>query len=190
MAEEARRQGSWELPDALWELMEPLLPVRNWWMGRPTEVDLRRVAAGIFYILRTGVQWNACPRGAFGSPSTVYYYFQQWRDAGVFERLWAKAVERYDDLQGIDWLWQSVDGTMTKAPQGGEKNRTQSDRPGQGGDQAQPAGRGERDPDRRGDGRSQRAGHDAVGRDLGSGGRATAPADGRSAAASLCGQGL
>jgi len=118
---EVERRGSWELPDALWEVMEPLLPVRNWWMGRPTEVDLRRVAAGIFYVLRTGVQWNACPRKEFGSPSTIYYYFQQWRDAGVFEKLWAKALEHYDDLKGIDWLWQSVDGTLTKAPHGGEK---------------------------------------------------------------------
>jgi len=120
---------SWELPDALWEVMEPLLPVKNWRMGRPTEVDLHRVAAGVFYVLRTGIQWNAVSRAEFGSPSTVYYYFQQWRDYGVFERLWTKALERYDDLEGIDWLWQSLDGAMTKAPQGGEKNRPQSDRP-------------------------------------------------------------
>ena len=26
----------------------------------------------------------------------------------------------YDDLKGIDWTWQSVDGAMTKAPLGGE----------------------------------------------------------------------
>jgi transposase len=190
MEDEAERHGSWELPDALWELMEPLLPVRNWWMGRPTEVDLHRVAAGIFYVLRTGVQWNACPREEFGSPSTVYYYFQQWRDAGVFEQLWAKAVEQYDNLQGIDWLWQSVDGTMTKAPQGGEKNRTQSHGPQQVGDQAERldggAGRaagGDR-------GGSQRARHDLVGRDAGGSGRRTTGADAGGTAASLHGQGV
>jgi len=26
-------------------------------------------------------------------------------------------------LKGIQWDWQSVDGAMTKAPLGGEKNR-------------------------------------------------------------------
>lgn len=130
MEMEQTSAASWALPEPLWELLEPLLPIRNWWMGRPTEVDLRQVAAGIFYVLRTGVQWNAVPREAFGAPSTVYYSFQQWRDAGVFEQLWAKAVKRYDAVQGLDWLWQSVDGTMTKAPQGGEKNRPQSYRPG------------------------------------------------------------
>lgn len=130
--------AAWELPDALWELMEPLLPIRNGWMGRPTEVDLHRIAAGIFYVLRTGCPWNALPREQFGAPGTVYYYFRQWRDANVFERLWAKALDRYDELHGIDWLWQSMDGTMTKAPQGGEKNRAQPDGSRQVGDQAQP----------------------------------------------------
>ncbi len=36
---------SWELPEPLWNLLEPLLPVRNWWMGRLTQVDLQQVAA-------------------------------------------------------------------------------------------------------------------------------------------------
>jgi len=27
----------------------------------------------------------------------------------------------YDELQGIDWEWQAMDGAMTKAPLGGEK---------------------------------------------------------------------
>jgi hypothetical protein len=32
-------------------------------------------------------------------------------------------LTEYDDLKGIDWKWQTVDGAMTKAPLGGEKNR-------------------------------------------------------------------
>ncbi len=39
---------------------------------------------------------------------------------GVFARLWQIALELYDDLVGLDWRWQSVDGAMTKAPLGGE----------------------------------------------------------------------
>jgi putative transposase len=30
-------------------------------------------------------------------------------------------LHEYDELQGIDWEWQSMDGAMTKAPLGGEK---------------------------------------------------------------------
>src|SRR5437870_10336434 len=137
MRDEAKRYASWELPDEMWELLAPLLPVRNWWMGRPTEVDLHRIAAGIYFVLRTGIQWHALPREQFGPPSTVYYYFKQWRDANVFRKLWAKALERYDADVGLEWQWQSLDGVITKAPQGGGKNRTQSDRPQQVGDEAQ-----------------------------------------------------
>jgi putative transposase len=33
--------------------------------------------------------------------------------------LWAVALTVYDDLKGLEWTWQSVDGAMTKAPLGG-----------------------------------------------------------------------
>ena len=36
-------------------------------------------------------------------------------------------IERFDELQGIDWEWVSMDGAMTKAPLGGEKKRPQPD---------------------------------------------------------------
>jgi hypothetical protein len=42
---------------------------------------------------------------------------------GVFHRLWKSQLKRYDGRRGIAWRWQSVDGAMTKAPLGGEKNR-------------------------------------------------------------------
>ena len=69
-------------------------------------------------MLRTGVHWQAVLRERFGPPSTVYYYFSKWVKAGVFERLWAEALTIYDDLVGLEWTWQSIDGAMTKAPLG------------------------------------------------------------------------
>jgi hypothetical protein len=36
------------------------------------------------------------------------------------------ALDAYDEVKGIDWSWQSMDGAMTKAPLGGGKNRSQS----------------------------------------------------------------
>lgn len=113
--------ASWELPDAVWEAMEPLIPPRKSREGRPRTVNLRRVAEGIFYVLRTGVQWQALPRERFGPPSTVYYYFRRWIEADVFKHLWAQALTAYDDLEGLEWTWQSIDGAMTKAPLGGRQ---------------------------------------------------------------------
>lgn len=118
VTESRSRVGSWELPDLLWQQMEALIPAKKNKVGRPRIVDLRRITEGIFYVLRTGIQWQAVPRERFGPPSTVYYYFAQWVKSGVFERLWAEALGKYDDLKGLEWKWQSVDGAMTKAPLG------------------------------------------------------------------------
>jgi len=71
MAPAEREPKSWELPDAVWAAMAPLIPPRKSKEGRPRTVNLRRVTAGIFYVLRTGIQWQALPREQFGPPSTV-----------------------------------------------------------------------------------------------------------------------
>ena len=111
---------SWELPDALWQLLKPMIPERKSRVGRPRTVDFRHILAGIFYVLRTGIHWQALPRERFGPPSTVYYYFSKWADGGIFQAMWAAALKTYDQLNSLDWSWQSVDGAMTKAPLAGE----------------------------------------------------------------------
>ena len=37
----------------------------------------------------------------------------------VFQRLWVRVLEVYDDLRGIGWNWQSLDSVSVKAPLGG-----------------------------------------------------------------------
>ena len=101
---------------------------------------MRKVLAGILYVLRTGCQWKAMPR-EFGSGSAIHAYFQEWAESGLFEKLWRLALEEYDELVGIDWQWQSLDGALTKAPLGGEKNRAKPDRSGQTGSKAVGPGR-------------------------------------------------
>ena len=63
--------------------------------------------------------------------SIAHARFQGWVKAGMFKKLWAKGLLDYDELRGIQWEWQSMDGAMTKAPLGGEKNRAESDGQGQ-----------------------------------------------------------
>ncbi len=84
---------------------------------------------GIFYVLRTGCSWKAAPR-EFGSASSLHRYFQKLMACRWFERLWKMALEEYDALQGIQWEWQCINGGMSKAPLGGENNRSASDRSG------------------------------------------------------------
>jgi len=112
------RTKPWELSDDVWERAQPLLPRRKPHPrgGRPPRDD-RQMLGAILYVLRTGLQWNALPR-EIGASTTVYDRFRAWEREGVFERLWAAGLEEVDELVGIDWEWQSLDGVMTKAPFG------------------------------------------------------------------------
>ncbi len=75
----------------------------------------RIVLDGILYVLRSGCPWKAVPR-EFSSGSTCHKRFSEWVRAGVFARLWEVLLERYDDLKGINWDWQSLDAALGKAP--------------------------------------------------------------------------
>lgn len=133
---------SFALSDEQWAKLERLLPPSkpaNAKGGRPP-LALRSVVNAIFFVLRTGCQWKALSQCAQGcSGSSAHRYFQSWRAQGVFERFWAAGLQDYENFRGIDWEWMSMDGAMTKAPLGGEKNRPQSHGSGQGGRQAQRA---------------------------------------------------
>jgi putative transposase len=134
----------WRIPDDLWEEIAMHLPVHKnthrFGGGRPRTPD-RVCADAIFYVLRTGCQWKALDATRFCPGSTAHDRFQEWVAAGVFLALWETGLLEYDYFEGIDWRWLSMDGCMTKAPLGGEKDRQKPDRPRQAGRQAQPAGR-------------------------------------------------
>ncbi len=129
-----RTTTGFRVSDELWAVLEPVLPVHvnrhRFGGGRPRVPD-RQCADGIFYVLRTGMQWAALNETELCAKSTAHDRFQAWAEAGVFLNLWQAGVEKFDELKGIapkghpEWL--SLDGAMTKAPLGGEKNRPQSD---------------------------------------------------------------
>src|SRR5499426_2096486 len=113
----------WRIPDELWERIVPLLPPRKphpLGCHRP-RVDDRQAMDAIFFVLRTGCQWNALHETGICSSSSAPRRFQEWVEADVFVALWEQGLVEYDALQGIDWAWLAMDGAMTKAPLGGEK---------------------------------------------------------------------
>jgi len=116
---------SWEVSDEFWMRVEPLIPKRE----RAQERDYRRRPGGgrkpmaprkafeaIVFVLRTGCQWKSLPKEKFGSASSVHKYFRDWLKAGFFQKLWRAGLAEYDELEGIAWKWQSIDGSMIKAP--------------------------------------------------------------------------
>lgn len=146
----------WRIPDALWQRIEPLLPPRKphpLGCHNPRVAD-RKAMDAIFFVLRTSCQWGALSATGICSKSSAHRRFQEWVQAGVFAKLWEQGLLEYDELKGLDWQWLAMDGAMTKAPLGGEKDRQKPHRPRQTGGQAEPAGRGQRYP--RGSGHRRR----------------------------------
>ena len=119
-----RTTTGFRISDELWAVLQPLLPVPlntyRFGGGRPRVPD-RRCADAIFYVLRTGCQWQALDQTELCAHSTAHDRFQEWVQAGVFLKLWQAGLEQFEETCGIDWQWLSMDGAMTKAPLGGEK---------------------------------------------------------------------
>jgi len=121
----AKRIDSWVVSDDFWARVEPLVPtrvsvarktyVRQPGAGRPPK-PARQVFEAVVYVLRTGCQWKALPKERFGSASAVHKRFLEWEKAGFFEALWKAGLAEYDQMEGVAWRWQSIDGALFKAP--------------------------------------------------------------------------
>src|SRR5579883_1194939 len=103
------------MPDGLWARIQPLLPP---WPSHPLgghwpSVDDRLATAAIFFVLRTGCQWNALRATGICSSSSAHRRLQEWTAAGVFERLWALGLAEYAASHRIQWPYQAMDGAMT-----------------------------------------------------------------------------
>jgi len=73
-----------DLTDQQWAIIEPLIPVNH--VGRPRKVDMREVVNTIFYLNRSGCQWDMLPHDLLPK-STVYDHFAQWRDDGTWQTI-------------------------------------------------------------------------------------------------------
>ena len=93
----------------------------------------------ILFVLRTGCQWNALNATGICSSSSAYRRFKEWTEAGVFLEFWKRGLLEYDGLSGLDWSWTAMDGAMTKAPLGGEKDGAEPHGSRKEGRQAEPA---------------------------------------------------
>jgi putative transposase len=112
----------WEIPDALWERIEPIL--MEFWprkhTGRPP-AKWRKMLNGIIFRMRSSCQWDQLPE-KFGPKSTVHDWFQRWNRAGLMAKVMAVLVSECDEAGGIGWDWQSADGSLGKARFGGIKS--------------------------------------------------------------------
>jgi putative transposase len=73
-----------DLTDQQWAIIEPLIPVNA--VGRPRTVDMREVLNAIFYLARSGCQWDMLPHD-LPAKSTVYDHFAQWKADGTWQEI-------------------------------------------------------------------------------------------------------
>jgi transposase len=105
-----------EIPDALWERVEPLLSrMARTRSGGSTPTPLRVLLAGMLYRLKTGCQWSMIPKH-YGSKSTLHEHYQRWVHAGIFAEILRVIATEYQDLPGFDFEWQSMDGSLIQSP--------------------------------------------------------------------------
>lgn len=81
-----------DLTDVEWEVLKEYIPKAKFG-GRPRSADMREVLNAIFYVLKTGCQWNMLPR-ELPPKGTVYHYFNTWRHDGTWERMNAALRQR------------------------------------------------------------------------------------------------
>jgi transposase len=109
----------WNCPDDLWQpiksILDELDPPHR---GHRQRIDPRKALDGIIFRLRSGIQWNRLPR-EFGDDASIHRTMQRWIKLGVFDRIWAMLVEKWDELGDVDWQWQSIDCAVGKARKGG-----------------------------------------------------------------------
>jgi putative transposase len=82
--------------------------------GRPL-LNIKRALNGIYYLLKTGIQWKALPR-CFGSTSAVHRLFQRLVKLDFFQQLWTNELINYDKIHGLNLGKQAMDCAHKKNP--------------------------------------------------------------------------
>lgn len=74
------------MTDEQWSIVEPLLPLKHDGPGRPIELDMRQAVNAMFYIVRTGCQWENLPKD-YPNHNSVYYHYRKWCKDGTWRRI-------------------------------------------------------------------------------------------------------
>ena len=114
-----------EVVNAVWTAIEGLIPPPRdhhpLGCHRPRVPD-RLCFWGILIRLVTGASWVDIEQilGGQVSDTTLRSRRDEWIAAGVFDRMKNEAVAAFDRIIGLDLREVSIDGSLHKAPYGGE----------------------------------------------------------------------
>ena len=75
-----------DMTDKQWEIIKLLLPLKHPGPRRPIELDMRQVVNAIFYVARTGCQWQNLPTD-YPNYNSVYYHHCKWCKDGTWREI-------------------------------------------------------------------------------------------------------
>jgi transposase len=110
--------------DAIWLSFAAYLPTRGeithpLGCHRPRISD-RDCFEAILFRLVTGCSWDVAGRLGKGGETTLRRRRDEWVAVGAFQHLVEEAIAAFDKVIGLDLSDVSVDGSLHKAPMGGE----------------------------------------------------------------------
>src|ERR1700694_6076878 len=104
------------LRDALWKLIEPLLPKppkRRFHFPGRKPLDYRKILTGILFVLKTGIAWDDLPADlGCGCGKTCRHYLQCWHEAGVWWKLHSILLAELNSADQIDWSRALIDASF------------------------------------------------------------------------------
>ena len=109
------------LPDALWAVVEPVLPPHTPRPrgGRPP-LSHRQALTGTLFVLRTGIPWEDLPAEmGCGSGISCWRQLERWQRDGTWGRLHAVLLDRLHQAGRIDWRRAAIDSSSVRAVLGG-----------------------------------------------------------------------
>src|SRR5882762_7309233 len=112
-------RGRWELSDAQWELIEPILRPkrRSDGRGRPWQ-DTRAVLNGILWVLGTGAQWRELHK-KYPPYQTCHRRFQRWVREGKLEGILRVLAEELHARGKLALEEGFIDASFTGGKKGG-----------------------------------------------------------------------
>jgi transposase len=111
------------LPDALWNVIEPLLPTPapKPQGGRPRLSD-RACLQGVLLVLRSGIPWRMLPQEMnCGSGMSCWRRLRDLQEAGIWQLIHFVLLDWLARYGQIDWSRAVVDGSSVGAVFGGSK---------------------------------------------------------------------